>query len=81
MITIIDVVCIVLPSGETFWIEASLFNENYKPETIIKKWHAIHPEYDNTPCTMGIVEIKMPKIKYDKIQTNNSFPWESVTGS
>jgi hypothetical protein len=81
MITIVDVVCIVLPSGEVFWIEKSMINEHCNPKIIIEVWRANHPEYNNTPCTMGIVEIKMPKTKYDGIQTNNSFPWESVIGS
>jgi len=58
----VDVVCMVLPTGENLWFEAAK-GRDYMSQ-VIDKWKAEHTEFADTPCNMGAVHITMPRDKY-----------------
>ncbi len=58
----VEVVCLVLPTGENLWFEAAK-GRDYMCQ-VIDKWKGEHPEFLNTPCNMGAVHITMPSEKY-----------------
>lgn len=68
--------CLVVPSGETMWIRTDK-GRDYLMK-VIEAWKEQHPEYDDTKCTMGCVEIMMPLEKYNAIQTTNGFSWPAA---
>lgn len=61
----IEVICLVLPTGETLWFEAERGNKYL--QQIIEKWKLEHPEFCDTSCSMGAVHITMPKYIYVEI--------------
>lgn len=61
----VEVVCLVLPTGENLWFEAAK-GQDYMRQ-VIDKWEAEHPEFTDTPCNMGAVHITMPMAKYTAI--------------
>jgi len=61
----VQVVCLVLPTGENLWFQAAKGHE-YMCQ-IIDKWKAEHPEFTDTPCNLGAVHITMPRDKYTAI--------------
>ena len=61
----VEVVCIVVPTGENFWLEAAK-GQGYMRQ-VIDKWKVDHPEFEGTPCNMGAVHITMPRDKYTAI--------------
>ncbi len=64
---LIEVVCMVFPSGECFWFEACDEDGKYRDGYGIKvndKWKSENPEYMETDCSAGMVLIKMPREKY-----------------
>lgn len=70
---IINVICVVFPSGEIYWFEASQGQEFL--EKLIQKWKDKNQWANNSDCTMGCIEIKMPREKYFNIQSTNSIDW------
>lgn len=63
----INVVCLALPTGETLWWEAR--RKDGKPlydygRSVFEKWWSEHPEFNGTPCNMGMVVITMPREKF-----------------
>lgn len=66
MVDLIDVVCAVLPDGGTFWFELN-------PEDLgcgsrlIKAWVEENPQYKESNCTTGFVQIRMPREVYKGI--------------
>lgn len=64
---LIEVVCWVFPTGEVFWMEALDENGKYRKDysdKVLKKYKAKHPELDGTDCTIGAVNIRMPRKNY-----------------
>ncbi len=61
----VEVVCLVLPTGENLWFEAAK-GQDYMRQ-VIDKWKSEHPEFTDTPCNMGAVHITMPRAKYNAI--------------
>lgn len=61
----VEVVCLVLPTGENLWFEADKGHDYMR--LVIDKWKADHPEFVDTPCNMGAVHITMPREKYTAI--------------
>ena len=57
---IIDVVCLVLPSGENLWFEPK---GDYL-SAVFGKWTKENPEYADSGCTCEAVAIKMPRKDY-----------------
>lgn len=71
---LLSVAVLVLPTGETLWMES----EQYKPgymRKVIQAWKEQHPEFDGKKCSMGTVEIKMPLSQYKNIQATSGFDW------
>lgn len=62
---IVDVVCLVLPSGETLWIE-QFKGESYLRK-VIDKWKMEHPEFKDVRLTMGCVLISMPRDRFELV--------------
>lgn len=58
----VEVVCLVLPTGENLWFEAAK-GQDYMRQ-VIDKWKSEHLEFQDTPCNMGAVHITMPKDRY-----------------
>ena len=58
-----DVICLVLPSGETIWLDAE---ETYEVDVneLVREWFSKNSVYRNTPCSLSAVKIKMPRDKY-----------------
>ena len=67
----IMVTCCVFPSGETLWFETK---GDYLRK-VVAAWKDKHPEYQDTGCTMGAVEIRMPIEKFCAISATNSIEW------
>jgi hypothetical protein len=61
----IEVVCLVMPTGENLWFEAAK-GHDYMIQ-VIDRWKAEHPEFVDTLCNMGAVHITMPREKYAAI--------------
>ena len=70
---LIQVVCCAMPNGEALWFEAEKGSEYLSK--VIASWKEQHPEFTNTECTMGCIEMRMPIDKYYSIQATNSFNW------
>ncbi len=60
---IIDVAVMVFPDATTYWIEVS---DNLKQdiEDKLKNFVINNPEYENSGCSSGMIQIKMPKSSY-----------------
>ena len=72
----IEVVCLVLPTGEALWFKASQGSDYLKK--VLDKWKAEHPKFAKTPCSAGAVHITMPYDKYLAIGAHSgpgSFEW------
>jgi len=59
----INVVCLALPTGENLWFDTEERDAGYLNQ-VIDKWKEEHPEFKDANCTMGAIEIKMPKANY-----------------
>lgn len=70
---LIDVVCAVFPNGDTLWFEADKGKDYLS--CVVAAWREQHPEYINIPATMGAVEIRMPRERFDAIISTNCFNW------
>ena len=62
---IIEVCCLIVPSGESLWFEADQGQEYAM--RVLDKWKADNREYQGAGCTSGLVVIKMPKKQYQVI--------------
>ena len=79
----IEVACLVLPTGKNLWFKTSE-GIDYA-EKVLDKWKKEHPEFNGTPCTSGMVTIKMRKSDYIAISASVApgcfeFPSVSLQG-
>jgi hypothetical protein len=58
-----DVICLVLPSGQTIWLDAEEVDE-VDVNKLVREWFSKNSVYRNTPCSLSAVKITMPKDKY-----------------
>jgi hypothetical protein len=58
-----EVICLVLPSGETIWLDAEEVDE-VDVNKLVLEWFSKNSVYRNTPCSLSAVKITMPKDKY-----------------
>jgi hypothetical protein len=58
-----DVICLVLPSGQTIWFDAAEADE-VDVNKLVREWFNKNPGYGNTPCSLSAVKITMPRDKY-----------------
>jgi hypothetical protein len=58
-----DVICLVLPSGQTIWLDAEEVDE-VDVNKLVGEWFSKNSVYRNTPCSLSAVKITMPKDKY-----------------
>ena len=74
---VVPVVCCVFPDGTTFWLKAEKTGKETRERAkdIISQWNEANPEYVNTKCTLGFVEIWMPREKYYSLQADNRRNW------
>ena len=72
---IIDVVCFVFPTGETYWTDDT---ENTKQ--VVNNFKDANPDVDEC-CTMGMVQVRMPEDVYSSIPaTQFSYELSKPTG-
>lgn len=69
---LINVTILCLPTGEALWMDCK--TPEYLKE-VISEWKKQHPEFKETKCSMGAVQITMPESVYKTIQTNDTFNW------
>ena len=72
--TLMDVIALVLPTGETLWMEGESQRPGYLKK-VVDRWKELHPEFDGSRCSMGAVCIKMPTSQYTAIRATNLFDW------
>jgi hypothetical protein len=58
-----EVICLVLPSGQTIWLDAKEADE-VDVNKLVREWFNKNPGYGNTPCSLSAVKITMPRDKY-----------------
>jgi len=63
---LIRVTCFVTPKGEALWFES---DAAYLRE-VISKWKNDNPEFKDTKCTSGAVEVVMPRENYQRIMVH-----------
>ena len=73
---LISALCLVTPDGCAHWFESN--KGRVYVEQVISAWKEQNPEYENTMCTMGVIEIRMPKERFNKIPANNEFDWPEL---
>lgn len=62
----VETMCLALPTGETLWWDIDESGEEYIRE-VLSKWKGEHPEFKDTPCSLGAVRIVMLRDAYIKI--------------
>lgn len=61
--TFVDVLCCVFPDGTTRWTEADLD----KARAQVSNWQEENANTWTVGCTMGFVQIRMPKEIFDRV--------------
>jgi len=74
MKNLINVTCFVFPTNETLWFKT---DSEYQ-ELVLKAWKEKHPEFEESDCTMGVVNIIMPEENYDAIKATNQIDWPKL---